>query len=322
LTGLTANSSRVDIYDTLTKQWSIAELSVTTKLGMAVATLGSKIFFAGGAAADLSKLTSGVDIYDAASNMWSTAELSSPRAYLASAVLGSKVFFAGGGDATFYDVDDILALSGSDKVDIYDDNTHLWTTATLSKARYGLSTTVAGSRIFFAGGGYNNDGGAYNDYSLSPNIDIYDAISNTWTTSQLQLSRRDQAGISAGNTIFWMGGYTPISLANNYSLATDFEIRDLSSGVSSLKPSPQSAIAVKIDDRIVCFAGNNNSYSIPDGVADTLNIYNIVSDTWSRSILKYRIRDEAVISVNNEIYIAGGEIDGHVNSLVWKLKLP
>jgi hypothetical protein len=71
-----AHSSRVDIYDTITKKWSAAELSIPERQGMSVASVGNKILFAGGGNNDDGVVTSRADIYDITKNTWSTAELS------------------------------------------------------------------------------------------------------------------------------------------------------------------------------------------------------------------------------------------------------
>jgi hypothetical protein len=193
-----AYSSRVDIYDMITKNWFTAELSETARQGMAVATLGSKIFFAGGFDADNGyPITSRVDIYDVATNTWSTAELSHPRAYLAAATLGNKIFFAGGLGWSSPNYGGVL--TALDVVDIYDDNSHSWTTASLSVGRYELTATAVGSKIYFAGG-------IYDSYSISSAIDIYDSDLNTWSTMELQQPRTGHVGILAGDKIIWAGG--------------------------------------------------------------------------------------------------------------------
>jgi len=73
--------SRVDIYDMNAQSWSTAELS-QARTFMGVATLGNKIFFAGGYISS-DNPTSRVDIYDASTNSWSIAELSDARTGIA-----------------------------------------------------------------------------------------------------------------------------------------------------------------------------------------------------------------------------------------------
>src|SRR6188768_4001017 len=86
-------TSRVDIYDTVSRTWSTAELT-QARYDISVIAVGNKIFFAGGT--DDWFYTSRIDIYDVSSNTWSTAELSKARGRMAMAAIGNKVFFAGG----------------------------------------------------------------------------------------------------------------------------------------------------------------------------------------------------------------------------------
>lgn len=65
----------------------------------------------------------------------------------------------------------------SDRVDIYDVSSGVWTTARLSEARYNLAAAAVGNMIIFAGGATDNQ--------ISRTIDIYEVSNNTWTTAQL-----------------------------------------------------------------------------------------------------------------------------------------
>ena len=176
-------SSRVDIYDTITKVWTTAELTKPERQGMAAAAVGNKILFAGGGDNDWGETTSRVDIYDVDRNSWSVAELSKGREYLAAATVGDKVLFAGG---TSWET----SASGhstwvtSNVVDIYDNTTNSWTTASLSESRSDLTATTAGSKIYFAGG---YAGPFINN--ISPAIDIFDASTNSWSVSYLQQAK-------------------------------------------------------------------------------------------------------------------------------------
>jgi hypothetical protein len=155
-------SSRVDIYDTVTHQWSTAELS-RGRFGIAAVTVGNKIFFAGGENGDgaFDELYATVDIYDAASNTWSVASLSEPRSYIAAAAVGNKVLFAGGGGS------DLQFHPSLSTVDIYDLHTNTWSTAALSVARSMIAGVTVGEKVYFAGGVNSAQG-------RSNRIDIYD----------------------------------------------------------------------------------------------------------------------------------------------------
>lgn len=298
-----AHSSRVDIYDTLTKTWSIAELSEPYRDGMAVATVGKKIFFAGGGDYDWTDISSRVDIYDASANAWSIAELSVARHDLAAVTLGNKIFFAGG--AVWGNI-----RQGSNVVDIYDNGTNTWSTTTLSEGRYELTATAAANKLYFAGG-------INNMYSISSKIDIFDSQTNTWTISQLKEPKTGHAAIAANNKIFWAGG-AKTSYQSGYTASSLVEIKDAVTGLSSLDciTAKTRFDVVAKNDTLVFFTGNNI------GTQTQLDIFNTSNSTWSIGLLPFSIRAAAIICVNNTIYVAGGMDNpwGPYFNGVWKLE--
>jgi K319-like protein/Kelch motif protein len=307
-------SSRVDIYDTITKEWTTAELTRPERQGMTAASVGNKILFGGGGDNDWGETTSRVDIYDASNNSWSIAELSKDREYLAAATVGDKVLFAGG---TSWET----SASGystwvtSDVVDIYDNITGSWTTASLSQRRSNLTATTAGNKIYFAGG-YAGPMVT----NVSPVIDVFDASTNSWSASYLQQAKASHASVVLGDKIFWGAGifnyFDPTSFFSN-----SVEIRDLTTGVSShiciIPKINPNGVATK--DKVVFFPGNleNGMYS-----GNEFDIYDPTTDQWSIGRISKEIYDATVISVNNTIYIAGGRntANGPYFAEVWRLE--
>ena len=309
-----AYSSRVDIYDVVTNIWTTAELTQPERQGMAVATVGNKILFAGGGDNDNGATTKRVDIYNASNNTWSTAELSQGREYFAAVTSGGKVFFAGG--RTWQtSTSGFSTWAASNVVDIYDNSTGTWTTAILSEARSDLSATAVGGKIYFAGG--------FSDqFQQIPSkaLDIYDVTSNSWSTSRLVEEKAAHADISVNNKIFWASG-----IFNNNGLgpwpSNHVEIRDLSTGNTSFAciiPKVRSRAVLKGDD-IVFFQGgmDNGMFS-----GTEFDIYNVNSRQWTTAHLDKEIYDATIISVNNTIYVAGGRDKpwGSYFKGVWRLE--
>ena len=317
-------SAIVDNYDFVDHTWSSYVLSADpnistgSRTGAAIAATGSKIFFAGGGNPFYECCMSRVDIYDASTNTWSTSGLSVPRMGIAAASAGDKILFAGGTYVDTYlsgfDPDTYWYWFYSNVVDIYDNTTNTWTTATLSEGRTEISATTAGNKIYFAGGRT----GSY----ISKTIDIYDALTGTWSTSRMEEPKLGMASIAVDDKIFWAGGSNVFSIsvvANNSNLV---EIRDLTTGVSSftcLHPSRTNLKAVKKDSNIIFFTGafNNDSFS-----GTHFDIYNTITGQWSTGELSKWINDATIISVNNTIYVAGGrdKQNGPYFNEVWKLE--
>ncbi len=308
-----AYSSRVDIYDVVSNTWTTAELTQPERQGMAVATVGDKILFAGGGDNDNGATTKRVDIYNASNNTWSTAELSQGREYFAAATLGDKVLFAGG--RTWQTSGGYSTWAASNVVDIYDNSTGEWTTAALSEARSDLSATAVDGKIYFAGG--------FSDqFQQIPSkaLDIFDVTANSWSTSELVEEKAAHADISVNNKIFWASG-----IFNNNGLgpwpSNHVEIRDLSTGNTSFACiiPKMWCRAVRKGDDIVFFPGGMGNGMVSGTEFD---IYNINSGQWTTAHLDKEIYDATIISVNNTIYVAGGRAkpEGPYFKEVWRLE--
>ena len=294
----TPSSARVDIYDIATASWTTAQLT-EGRFGIGVAVLGNKIFFGGGGrqqdngwgAWQYSGLGSSVvDIFDVANNSWSTAQLSSPRVPVGASA-GNKVVFAGG-----------YEWNPSPIVDIYDGVTNIWTTGTLSESRNISQVATSGNKIFLAGG-------------LSKRIDIFDALAGTWSIDSLRIGRGEMGAISANNKIYWGGGY--VISANpdlDYEGTNSVEIRDLATNTTSFEclSEPRFGIsAVRKENKIIFFGGYNSA---------RFDIYDLTTNSWSIGVLPQNLRWASIISYNNILYVAGGEINDVLSSQVWKLE--
>ncbi|MBL8010423.1 MAG: T9SS type A sorting domain-containing protein [Flavobacteriales bacterium] len=188
--------STIDIYDMATQTWSTTTLS-EARAGMASAVLDGKAYFAGGYRGTGVGVSDRVDIYDSATDSWSTATLSEARAFYGGGVaVGGKVMFAGG-------ITGEEACSAT--VDIYDPAADAWSTATLSAPREGVQAASVGNYAIFAGGGC----GAINWYYTSGSdvVDVYDALSDTWSTAAMSSSRINFLAVASGNQVLLLGGY-------------------------------------------------------------------------------------------------------------------
>ena len=86
-------------------------------------------------------------------------------------------------------------------MDIYDDFTGVWTVAQLTEERaFGwMSSATVGSRAFFGGGSLLPGG-------VSDRVDIYDALTQTWSTETLSVPRFAVAMTAIGDRVLFAGG--------------------------------------------------------------------------------------------------------------------
>ncbi|MBK9526207.1 MAG: hypothetical protein IPO39_16105 [Bacteroidetes bacterium] len=74
-----------------------------------------------------------------------------------------------------------------------------WTTANLSVARYSLSATAVGTKVFFAGGFHNN-------VTPSSVVNIYDNSTSLWTIANLSVARGYLSAATVGSKVFCRRG--------------------------------------------------------------------------------------------------------------------
>ncbi len=294
--------SRVDIYDLATKNWSTAELSIA-RWNMTTAVVGNKVLFIGGWTQD--SLTGRVDIYDTYSDTWSMMELNESWGYISASVLGDKVFFTGTRSEW-----EIPALS---IVRIYDLSDDKWTTATLSRGRSCITATSVNNKIFFAGGFSLN--GANIDPSAA--IDVYDDATNTWSVSSLSEPKVFMYSIFKNGKIYWAGGLSAWNHVDNEGVTScTVEIRDADTQKSTVAnlshPKEGNSEVVAEMNYKIAFLRQGNDF----------DIYNLLSNTWSIGMLpQNKWIEQSTVSVNNTVYVAGGDFaNGAWSTLVWRVE--
>ncbi len=229
----TQSYSTVDIYDASNNSWSTTHLT-QARSGMAAASVGNKVFFAGG----FGPFTIGnttffgynfytVDIYDLTTNTWSAATLSEAKVGMSAVTFNNKIYFAGGEVNGAY----------SNKIDIYDNASNSWSTSTLSEPKTGIAGIAVADKIYWAGGlkasheickvetlDLNTQTTSL-DYLSRPAIveavlkdnqivyykwhdrlfDIYNLKSKTWSIGLLPANSPTSDIISVNNTIYLIG---------------------------------------------------------------------------------------------------------------------
>ena len=211
--GGNTDSKKMDIYDAGSNSWSTANFSNARRNVMTAASLGNKIFFAGGFVARYDSLvlecddygnncdsvpaivgSDRVDIFDVSTNSWSEAQLSEGRGFISKAIIGNKIFFIGG---------EKLPGNYSHKVDVYDMSNNSWSSTDLeqyygNEEVYGAYTV--GSKLLLPG----ND-----------NIHIYDAAANNWSIVQMPFPHQSdmaERGLvaSVGNKLLFFVQYNDL----------------------------------------------------------------------------------------------------------------
>ena len=268
-------------------QWTVQTLS-GTRTDMAAASGGDKAIFAGGIGF-ISIPPPAFDMYNYHLTTWTSGSISRGRSRLAGASCGTKILFAGGAN------DDILSVN--DEVDIYNGLTSSWTTATISRPRCKLAAAGAGSKVLFAGGAFDNGSLPPQSYDA---VDIYDTLTQVWTTSGLSVPRHSLAGAGAGNKILFAGG---VNTNGVYFKTVD--IYDVTTGTWSLDSLSQprsNCVATSAGNKIY-IAGGLTTGNVTSKVVD---IYDVTTNTWTVDSLSLERADLGAASVRNFVIFAGG----------------
>lgn len=202
--GVNVRSREVDIYDTATDRWSSARLSLA-RSQLAATTVGDKAIFAGGMRSG--RESEAVDIYDDATGAWSTATLSQARSDIGAASVGTLAIFAGGSSAVLSQLSDASIDAVTALVDIYDDATGSWSSATLNQIGAISATTGLGSKAIFVGGSSRLSNGRY--YGPGQWLDIYDTTAGRWSAQTLPTERRSIVAAAVGDKALFAGGRLP-----------------------------------------------------------------------------------------------------------------
>jgi hypothetical protein len=190
--------SNVDIYDTLTMEWTVEHLSEARICSGA--SNGEFAIFGGGLYdSDWNQnpavwyVTNTVDIYNCQTGEWFVDTLSQARDCRQSTVVGDLAFFAGGMDGP---------ASVSNRVDIYNFKTKEWSIDSLSVARGWTQAASVGNKALFAGGVTNNN-------LMSSLVDIYDTSTGDWSIGFLDRPRafaNNTCATTIGDSVFFVGG--------------------------------------------------------------------------------------------------------------------
>ncbi len=325
---LTEFSSKIDIYDDETGNWTTHNAS-EARQSAKVAVVGKKAIFFGGYKERPNRYSAKIDIYDDKTKQWTSHTASEARLYPGVAVIDKKVIFFGGvGEECF------------GKIDIYDDKTGIWTTYTTSEARYLEKTTVPvlGKKAIFFGGNKGNDqyslqidiyddeagrwsthtssearlvpavvvvgkkaiffGGQKSNHHSSAQVDIYDSETEGWSTHTASEARMDAAAVVVGKKAIFFGGYIPER--SRYSAKID--IYDSEKG--EWKTHEASRAVANVSAVVV---GKRAIFFPADGASQQINIYDDETNKWTSmtttgvSHVVHSIQDNKVTFFGNDI---------------------
>lgn len=278
-------SSRIDIFDTLTRTWSTLELN-EARFAHAAAVYGDKVFVAGGALEtngnDLVETVDSIEMIDLATNNVSVVfRMNSSRSNMSSGTIRDVVFFASGRHARDVNVPEVF---------MYNVTSNQWSIVLLPEARTFTSAAVYGNRIFIAGGWLNN-------LVVSDRIDIFNIDTREWSLMRLEVARGLMVTAVLDTKIYFAGG-----IGNLFQTLVDVIDAETGEQLSIQLKEPRSMMTAPTDGQRIYFAGGLVNEFTNSDVIEVFDKHGIV-DEQEMPRARYNF---ASVALNQQIFFAGG----------------
>jgi len=161
------------------------------------------------------------------------------------------------------------------RIDIYDVSSNAWSTKDLNEYptwRLDMGIAAVNDKIFIAGGGF------WGDDIYTNQVDIYNTTNDIWSIGGLSEFRTGTAGASAGNKVFFAGGYLFNNGSNYWSNTVDIYEDANKTWTSALLSERRGYIVAVAGGNKIYFAGGQKN----DGhlrFSDRIDEYDIVGNS-------------------------------------------
>lgn len=178
-------------------------------------------------------------------------------------------------------------------------NAQLVPFATLSNARNFVSVATAANKIVFASG-YQN-AGSY----LSSVVDIYDLVTQSWTTASFHTAHPQSAVVVSNNKIFFAGGGNYYDIY--YSNIDIYDAVSNSWSTSNLSVPKREVAGAAVGNKIIFAGGHRWDFDRTppeyDGLAE---INDVSAGNWSNNSLSEARTNITSATIGDKAYFAGG----------------
>ena len=185
-------------------------------------------------------------------------------------------------------------------------NAQLIPVGTLSHWRENITIASANNKILIAGGSEFTENPGY----LYSTVDIYDIVTNSWSTSSLSQQKHGMGVAVLGNRIFFAGGGANLSGNDriDFSLISKtsrIDIYDASNNTWSIDSLSiaRYPTGASVNNKVL-FAGGDIVSTNPE--ASRVDIYDASSNSWSIAELSLGRVISAATTTGGNVYFAGG----------------
>ena len=171
-------------------------------------------------------------------------------------------------------------------------------------ARHFPGVAVVNGKIYVIGGG--ESGGAFG-YNV---VEVYDPLSNSWTTkAPMPTARYGLQALAVYGLIYAIGGYGfgPNSQDNNYAAVSTVEVYDPANdtwGSDYPMPTPRRTFSASVfDNKIYVFGGIGHALNLAE-----VEVFDPVTNSWSyKAAMPTARAGSCATTFGNAIYVLGGE---------------
>ena len=293
--------------------WSKAGETTTQRAEVGVATIGDKIYVAGGSNA-MRQDSPLMQEFDAATGRWrDLAPMPKGASHVGVADLNGKIYVAGGFTRNVH-------MDPLDQFAVYDPATNSWQAlAPLSTRRGSVGLAAVGGKIHVIGG-------RTPDTKTVPTHEVYDPAANTWSAAAPLPVARDHLGIMVvDGRIHVFGGRTNatvdnVGLHDVYDPATD------KWASAAPLPTKRSSGAAVLYHGLILYHGGECKNAQTRATFDEFEAYDPKTDSW-KTLAKAPVGLHAHAGgvVANTAYFVGGTTgcggDGP-SSAVYAFRMP
>lgn len=150
-------------------------------------------------------------------------------------------------------------------------------------------------KIFFAGGLWI---GSY----ATPEVDMYDTATSTWTNPGILSAARGYIATSfAGNKAIFAGGNDRYNIMTYHDAADMLDLTTMKWTHARLSEARTSIATASVEDKAYFIGGIKQN-----GFSNKIDVYTAANDAWSQIELNEPRGSAAAAVINKRIYIAGG----------------
>jgi hypothetical protein len=162
---------------------------------------------------------------------------------------------------------------------------------------------AAGNKILFAGGVQPYESSASVNHQPSAAVDIYDVSTGGWSVARLSAARTGIAAVSCGAKVFFAGGTDGKQLFNTVDV---YDVEKGSWIVMQLSSARSHVAAVAAGDKVLFAGGSANTSIMYPDVSSTVDIYNIATNEWTVTTLRFPRTQISAAAVGDKVFFAGG----------------